>query len=350
MVFCLNDFSYQYRCQFRYNHNTASNECAKQILGKYGVSKEDIENKNVEEYKRAVNRIRNWSASSTLERFLPNCPVKVISCDEDGKYSIGLFHKDEAKFTAEGNSIAEAKQNLALAVFTDRNRFYGMYTKWLRANKKLPVSFDKPEKKTYSDAHFAVINFYKQNAIGMKRKSIWKNQLVKLPKENDEAEDEFQAALYIRHSCETKQDAAKECIRSIKHICTQKEFNRRHQNRQQGGWGNTRGGFNNRGGRGGTNGWGQNRGFNQGMQGMMDPQQYQMYYQQQMMMQNMGGNFSGGMNFNQGGNWSQNFNAGWGNQGSRGGFRGRGRGRGGFKRGGGDFNSMMNKAKQAKFN
>ena len=44
LVFCLNDFSYQYRCQYRYNHNHASNEVAKQILGKYGVSKDDIDN------------------------------------------------------------------------------------------------------------------------------------------------------------------------------------------------------------------------------------------------------------------------------------------------------------------
>jgi len=346
LVFCLNDFSYQFRCQYRYNHNHASNEVAKQILGKYGVSKEDIDNRNIDAFKKAVNRIKNWSASATLERFLPDCPVRVVSCDENGKYTIGLFHKDEQKFTAEGNSIAEAKQALALSVFTDRNRFYGMYTKWLRSNKKFPVSFERPEKKQYSDAHFAVINFYKQNHhYGGKRSSIWKNSLLKLEKEKEEDEDQFQAALFIRHLSQNKQDAAKECIRSIKHIITQKAFNER--NRHRNGWGN-RGGYNNRGRnqwRNPNQGWGPNNqgwGPNQGQ--MMNPQQYNNFYNHMGM--NTGGNFSGGMNFNQGGNWSQNFSYSqnnWGNNFNR--------GRGGHRRGnkrGGDFNSIMNQAKQAK--
>jgi len=348
LVFCLNDFSFQYRCQYRYNHNHASNEVAKQILGKYGVSKEDIHDKNIEAFKKAVNRIKNWSASATLERFLPDCPVKVISCDENGKYTIGLFHKDEQKFTAEGNSIAEAKQTLALSVFTDRNRFYGMYTKWLRSNKKFPVSFERPEKKSYSDAHFAVINFYKQNHhYGGKRSSIWKNSLLKLEKEKEEDEDVFQAALFIRHLSQNKQEAAKECIRSIKHIVTQKAWNER--NRHRNGWGN-RGGYNNRGRgqwRNPNQGWGPNpnQGWGPNNSQMMNPQQYQQFYNNQVGMNMAGGNFSGGMNFNQGGNWSQNFNYTqnqWGNNFNR----GRGGNRRGTKRGG-DFNSIMNQAKQA---
>lgn len=348
--FYINEMCYTYHNRI-FKFQTAMNFIAELIFKHYGVSEDDIEKKNVEVLKHVVDtRIKFWSASTCLERFLPDGKVKVISCDEDGKYEVGIFSEGEAKFKAEGGSIAEAKHQLALSVFKDSERFQKEYVKWLLGKKRVGSSFVKKNTK-YSDARWAVIKFFKQNYFNLKRPSFYKNQICKEPKENEDDEDTFYASYFIRHREQSKQDAAKECIRSIKHIITQKSFDKR--NNQRGGNWNSRsnsgyrnaghsGWGNNRGGR--TNGWGQaNRGNsfqggnnfsgmqmgNMGMQmggnnqGMMSPQQYQMYYNQMQQQSQMG---------NQQNSW------GWGNRGNQ-----------GQKRPAqGGFNSMFNQAKQAR--
>jgi len=337
MNFVLNDRIFSYKCDYGYNHNHASFQIAKMILKAYGATKEEIESRDVDAIKRVATKIKNWNAAGCLLHFLPDsAAIRVLDCNDEGEFTIALFNGDEqTEFTATHTSIPTARHLLAAKVMSDKDRFHALFTKWLRSKKTLDIKFTKPEQ--FSKQQMKMINFYKTHHTNQKgnRSSIWKNQLVELPNEDENVKEEskkYMAAFYIRHIGTDKNDAAQKCLKSIKNICQTEQMKKMQgrNNRVQGSqpWGGQ---------------WNQPQQWGPGMMqpnpmmmgnpmmggmnmgGMMSPAQYTMMYQQQMMMQsgmNMGG-FRGGNNF-RGGNF----------RGGRGGNRGRGRGRGG-KRGGG---------------
>merc|ERR1712038_1155927 len=53
MVFIINDFTYTHRCPGRYDHAAASNECAGHIFRKYGVTPEEMKNRDMDALNKA---------------------------------------------------------------------------------------------------------------------------------------------------------------------------------------------------------------------------------------------------------------------------------------------------------
>ena len=287
MNFYLNEFCYTYHNEnFRYK--TAYNFITELHFKHHGFTDEQIKAKNVEEMRKHVNsRLKNWAASSYLERFLPDGKMKTISCNENGDYKVGIFYNDDLKFSAMGSSIAEAKRKVALLVMYDSNRFNDEYCKWLLGKKRVHSSFVKPQKKIYSDPRWAVVSFFKKNYFNLKTPNFWKQSVIELEEaDRDFEEKKYQAALFIRKINHSKQMAAKDCIRAIKNIINQDEWienNKRknynkiftewHQKEMNSGrgkkfdaWGNS------------IQGQVSSNYRNQWNYGIMNPQQYQIMY------------------------------------------------------------------------